>query len=269
MNKKLLTFLVSLLVIMSITLPAFAEGETRPHFVDNAGLVTSSYEASEINAKLFNLSEKNQFDIVIVTVENCEGKSATAYADDYFDYNGYGYGSDYDGCLLLVDMSDRYIYFSTSGYGETALTDWGIESIREDITPYMSDGDYEGAFKRFADLVDEYVNEAKTDKPYDVGHKKRQPLKLNAQNALIALIAALIISFIVVSSVKKSYKPVRFRSNASDYLVPGSLNLMASSDDFLYNTVSRVKIERDSSSGGSSTHTSSSGRSHGGGGGHF
>ena len=80
MNKKLITFLVSLFVIMSITVPAFAEGESKPHFVDNAGLVSSSYEASEINAKLYNLSEKNQFDIVIVTVENCVLEEISKYA---------------------------------------------------------------------------------------------------------------------------------------------------------------------------------------------
>ena len=35
------------------------------------------------------------------------GKTAEAYADDYYDYNGYGYGENDDGLLLLVSMGER------------------------------------------------------------------------------------------------------------------------------------------------------------------
>ena len=271
MNKKILSFIISLLVLLSISTIAFAEGETSsvlPHFVDNAGLC-DSYEASELSSKLLYKSEELQFDIVVVTVNDCEGKTATEYADDYYDYNGYGYGENHDGCLLLVDMSDRYMWLSTTGYGITAITDYGIQYIIDDLTANMHTGNYYDAFNQFAELVSDFVNESRTEQPYDTNHKLRQPAHFSAKNLFIALIAAVIISLIVISMIKKSYKPVRFKSNASDYLVNGSLVLNSSVDDFLYSSVSKTKIESDSGGGGSSTHSGSSGTSHGGGGGHF
>ena len=35
--------------------------------------------------------------LAVVTVNSLEGKTAEAYADDYYDYNGYGYGENDDG----------------------------------------------------------------------------------------------------------------------------------------------------------------------------
>ena len=45
--------------------------------------------------------------MVIVTVDDTRGKKARDFADDFFDYNGFGYGRDRDGILLLIDISDR------------------------------------------------------------------------------------------------------------------------------------------------------------------
>jgi uncharacterized membrane protein YgcG len=66
--------------------------------------------------------------------------------------------------------------------------------------------------------------------------------------------------------LKAQLKSVAVKTEASDYIVPGSFNLRNSRDFFLYKTVSRVKRESSSSSG--SSH-SSGGRSSSGGGGHY
>ena len=74
-----------------------------------------------------------------------------AYADDFYDYNGYGYGDSRDGILLLISMEERDWRISTCGYGITVFTDAGQEYISDKFLPYLSDGDYSEAFTKYAD----------------------------------------------------------------------------------------------------------------------
>ena len=78
------------------------------------------------------------------------------YADDFYDYNGYGYGDSNDGLILIVVMDTSDWWISTCGKAIKTFTDAGIEYIGEQIVPYLSNGDYYGAFDKFADLCDEF-----------------------------------------------------------------------------------------------------------------
>ena len=66
--------------------------------------------------------------VVVVTENSLDGKSAQDYADDFFDYNGHGYGDDDSGVLFLIGMDERKWAITTYGYGITAFTDmdWNI-----------------------------------------------------------------------------------------------------------------------------------------------
>ena len=55
--------------------------------VDNADLLTEE-EENLLLARLDEVSQRQQFDVVIVTASSIDGKSPMAYADDFFDYNG-------------------------------------------------------------------------------------------------------------------------------------------------------------------------------------
>ena len=46
-------------------------------------------ELSNRDTELDEISEKQQCDVVVVTENSLDGKSAQDYADDFFDYNGY------------------------------------------------------------------------------------------------------------------------------------------------------------------------------------
>ncbi|MBE6657409.1 MAG: TPM domain-containing protein, partial [Ruminococcaceae bacterium] len=180
----------------------------------------------------------------------------------FFDYNGYGFGSSYDGVLLLVSMEDRDWWISTSGYGITAFTDWGIDCLSDRFLPDLGNGFYADAFEIFVQGCDEYITLAKNGTPFDIGSEPFDPGTALGISAVVGLIASLII----VSSMKAQLKTVR-QQNAANYLKRDSMKITDSHELFLYRNVSRtVKQE---SSGGSSTHRSSSGRSHGGGGGKF
>ncbi len=71
-----------LLMFGSLPLTSLA-GES--HLIDEAGYLTED-EVATLSAQLDEVSDRLNVDVVIVTVNALEGKTATAYADDYYDY---------------------------------------------------------------------------------------------------------------------------------------------------------------------------------------
>ena len=243
--------------------------DTRERVVDMAELLSDS-DKTALLSKLDEISERQKLDIVVLTVNTLDGKTPRDYADDFYDYNGYGFGENKDGILLLVSMEDRDWWISTTGYGITALTDAGIEYISKKFLSDLSDGDYAQAFTTYAELCDQFITQAKTGESYDTGNMPKEPFNV-AWNILVAFVIGLVVAVIVTSIMKKQLKTVQLKSEANNYVKANSMILTENRDLFLYNQVSRRARpkETDNSSGGSSTHTSSSGTSHGGGGGKF
>ncbi len=275
--KKITALLAAAVMCTACTFTVYAENSDK--VVDNADLLSDS-EETELEAYILEIIEKydHAYDIAIVTTDSTDGKSAEAYADDYYDYNGYGYGGENSGVILLLDMGDRAWHISTCGKGITVFTDYGIETAGERIVPYLSDGDYYGGFNEFASCADYIIGTYETGgKPYDNytdgdssgGYSSdRSPGRMFLISLVAGLIAALIVCLIMKAQLKTAVK----QFGAGNYIRRGSLNVNYSRDIFLYKTVSRHKIETNSGGhggGGSSTHIGSSGSSHGGGGGHF
>lgn len=267
MKKKIITALIALIVVATTAAPVFAAGSL-PRLVDAADLLSDS-EESTLLAKLNEISERQQADIVVVTVDTLDGKTPMEYADDFYDDNGYGFGADKDGVLLLVSMEDRDWWMSTTGYGITAITDAGIEYISDKFLSDLSDGDYAEAFTTYAGLCDDFFTRAKDGAPYDVGNLPKEPFK-PGKSLLIALGIGFVIALIVTGVMKGKLKTARFRPSADSYIKTNSMHVTQSRDLFLYTHVDRRERPKEtSSSGGSGTHTSSSGTTHGGGGGKF
>lgn len=269
-------WLLMLLVLCSLAIP-FPSKATQipderlgPRLADQEELLTTE-EQEELLARLDEISERQQCDVVIVTVASIEGKTATEYADDYFDYQGYGYGEKSDGILLLVGMKERVWAISTHGsLGISAFTDAGLDYIKEDVQFQLKLDNYAKAFRTFASLCDQFLTAAHKGKPYDVGNL---PIKHASPSILIFLfpIGILIMAW-KSRSKKRSLKSVVKKTGAISYKVPNSLHLWVDEDRITGSHVTKRKRHEESrdrggsggSSGGSTTHTSSSGRTHGG-----
>ena len=258
MKRKLCALMLSLCLVAGLAVTASA---APGYLVDDAGLLTDA-EAAKLEKKLSKISDRYDMDIVIVTVDSTDGQDPMDFADDYYDYNGYGE----DGILLLVSMEDGDWWVSTAGYGITAITDAGLEYMADRFVPYFSDDEFAEGFDVFADLCDEFIAQAETGDPYDTHNLPKEPFRFGA-SLLIAVGIGLVAAWIATGSMKAKLKTVRQQATADDYLAPGSLQLTQSRDLFLYTHVDRR--EKPKSSSGSSTHTSSSGTTHGGGGGKF
>lgn len=258
MKRKLFALMLILCLAAGLGLTTYAASS---HLVDGAGLLTDT-EAASLEAKLCQISDRHDLDIVIVTAASTDGKSPMDFADDYYDYNGYRA----DGILLLVSMEDNDWWVSTTGHGITAITDAGLAYMADRFAPYFSDGDFAKGFDAFADLCDDFITQAKTGDPYDSHNLPKGPFRF-VTNLLTALGVGLVAALIATGSMKAKLKTVRQQAKADHYIAPGSLQLTQSRDLFLYAHIDRREKPRSSS--GPSTHSSSSGAAHGGGGGKF
>lgn len=244
------------------------EARLLPRLVDNTDLLTDA-EKEALLKQLDEISERQQCDVVIVVVNSLGGKNEEAYADDYYDYNGYGFGEDADGLLLLVSMDERKWAISTCGYGVTAFTDAGQTYLIHKFKPLLSSGDYAAAFTVFAEMSDEFITQAKKGEPYDIDNIPRGTV------SPFWIFGDLLIGFVIALlwglRKKAKLKSVRKKASANDYTKPGSIQLTINHDHLVnVTTTSRsISSSSDSSGGGSGTHTSSSGRRHGGSSGGF
>jgi len=265
MKKRILYLLLTAAMLLAAVLPMDAAGS--PLVYDEADLLTEAEETA-LTAKLEEIGKAGQMDIVVAAFNTTGGYSAMEYADDFYDYNGYGYGDSHDGLILVLVMDTRDWWISTCGRAISVFTDAGIDYIGEQIVPYLSAADYAGGFSEFADQCEAFIAKADAGDPYDYHNLPKAPFEAGAA-LVIAVVLGLIIGAIYAGTLKAQLKTVRPQRAASSYLKKDSLQITDSKDLYLYRHVSRVARETSSSRGGSSTHTSSSGRSHGGGGGRF
>ena len=274
MKRKVIMLLS--VVALCVLFAGTALAENKDYVVDNADILTDSEEA-ELEQKAAEVSQRQGLDIVLLTVNSLEGKTVANYADDFYFFNGYGQGESSDGVIMTVAMDDRKWGIETTGYGITALTDYGMDLMDEAIVPYLGDGDYVKAFGKFIEMTDDYVTRARNGSPVDTYDEdaadKSFPWGIRAAiSAAIGLLAG----FLGTGSMKSKLKTVYSLTAAEDNIINQSLflNKEASRDLFLYNNIVQVPIATDNnnggnSSGGSTTHVSSSGMTHGGHSGNF
>lgn len=261
MAKKL-CFLLSLCLIL-LWPASFASGT---NVVDKMGYL-SEEEISTLQTSADNIKENHGLEPVIVITDDMSGKSSMAYADDYFDYNGYGVGEHHEGILFLINMADREIWISTTGPGTISRYDDYTASMVAHVTPFLKDGDYYGASKQFLkDISEIEENAASGKKNLLAGPSFGQKLKkrlVSPVSYLIALGLAGLATLLASLSMKS-----KVSVGALSYEKKESFKLSNTEDTFLRENVIITKIEKKSSSS-SSSHTGSSGRSHGGSGGSF
>ncbi|MBQ4370229.1 MAG: TPM domain-containing protein [Oscillospiraceae bacterium] len=276
----LLLFAVMLIVLSAGALAA------QPRVNDEAGLLEDG-EIEKLERKLEKVFEDHDFELAILTAESTRGKSVEAFADDYYDENGYGYGLERDGALIVVSMAERDVYISTAGSGQRIFTDYGIDYVLDDVAGYLSDGDYYRAFNAFIEDSEELLEQAEGGEAYDIdnpidgyeqeeyysgSYQERSKGSRVAGKLIPAAIVSFLISLLVVGGMKRKMNTAVKHEDARDYVRPGSFVLTRQRDTFLYCNVTRVRRQTDDDRGGrgghggSSIHFSSSGISHGGGG---
>ena len=266
--RKLMLLVMSV-SIMSVFLGfSVSSAAGKKSVIDDAGLIKASDE-KELDKKIKNI-QKDKFAVVILTVKSLDGKSAQDYADDYYNNNDYGLDNEKSGVLFLVSKGDRKYHISTKGAGIKAFTDYGIGRIKEEIKPYLSDGDYFDACDEFLNITKDFVKAYKDGTPYDTDNPYNEEIDYVILE-VIALVIAFVIALISVGIMRLRMNTAKPKGTAMEYIKKGSFKLTSEKDIFMYSTVTKTAKpkDNDNSAGGSTTHVSSSGSEHGGGGGSF
>lgn len=278
--KRIFIAVLLMLCLCTFILPA-ASAQSLPEYrlvdliADDAGLLSPS-SIDELESLALQVSEAHGCDVgIYFTRSYFLYSSINDFADDYFDYNGFGYGPTQNGILLVVTMAEREYRITTGGIAIDAFTDYGLNRIEEQFVSYLSSGDYSAAAKKFIRLCDEYLSEYESGAAYDTNNTVRTPLSL--QSVGISGIIGFILAGLPLRRSKKELETVRAKSNASEYRVGPKITITEQDDRYISNSITRVPIPRDDGrsggghrpGGGSTIHISSSGSSHGGHGGHF
>lgn len=269
MVKRLFCIFAGISLLLGMGLLSASAQQRRVY--DGADLFLKQ-EESQLESAIARLQRETSLDLVIVTVLDTQGKSAQAYADDFYDEGGFGQGEDYSGALLLVDMGASEVAVSTCGYGIRLLSDARIDKILDEVVDQLSQGDFARAANGFLERVESYA--AQDVSPAGPqGEASQMPARTRSWGRALgtALPISLLIGGIAVPAIyfgaggsgKKEARPKSYR----DY---SFLELSHKEDRLIDKHVVTRRIPRQPPAGsggfgGSSTHTSSSGRIHGGG----
>ncbi|MBO6016378.1 MAG: TPM domain-containing protein, partial [Lachnospiraceae bacterium] len=118
--------------------------ETAPRVVDTADIFSDEQE-KQMEQRLTQIRTELSKDIVIFTDVSTYGLSRRVYAADFYDFNGYGCGEDYEGICLFIcmDPDDRGWWACCTGEETMGLYTEGIANQIDDILyDYMSRGQY-------------------------------------------------------------------------------------------------------------------------------
>ena len=273
MKKLLSALLLTVCLISAVT--AFADFQN-PSVNDGAGFLTPE-ETSRLEQTLDSIREAYNFDIAVVTESEMSGSDAKNTADDIFDYQHYGVDESADGILFYVSEEPRKYHITTHGIGIAYFTDRRLIDIEDAFLPYLKQNDYYGAFNEFALKCDDILNyihsydSYDSSDSYDYSDYDDSPYKRPIPPLIVVfvLLFPLLVAFIAMGTKLSKMNTAVKRNYASDYIKPGSMmNMTSSNDIFLYSTVTQTaKPQQDNDS--SSTHTSSSGETHGGRGGSY
>lgn len=228
-------------------------------------------EEETLKATIEDTEQLCGIDIVVVTLDETLEDYAKSYesiigyvepyeytmvfADNFYDENMFGFDKPYGDGIIFVDNWYResdggvYSWLSTSGKAIDGLDTDTVEFILDLALDYVED-DPAYAYTYLVELVADYMDPNST-----LGSELGGGISV-----FIGLVAGLIF-FLVNRGGKKGKKTVE----AKTYVKSGKADILERQDVFITKTVTRRKIESQSSDGGGS-HSSAGGHSHGGGG---
>ena len=243
-----------------------------PRIVDDAKLLSrSEIDALETHAK--EIREKYGVDLVIHTAYNEGNMTKEQFARDFYYFNGYGLGEDYDGILMTVFKRPGYaledILLTGFGAGQEKLTEAAANRLVSRSESPMESGEYLTAMMGWLDQTEHLLK---------TGRAPRSPGSWMF-TLVLALLAGAVFGGVALGRARANMAAPQLKGEADAYLVKDSLSVRDRGDHYLNSVESRrYDPPEDKSSGGSSgggsssysgSYSGSSGTSHSGSGRNF
>ncbi|MBQ9605709.1 MAG: TPM domain-containing protein, partial [Lachnospiraceae bacterium] len=228
--------------------------------VDDAAYVLSMQSREDFEKRVAELSKKYGKDIVVHTTKNRDGMTEKEYAQKYFLYNGYGYGENYDGILLLISTSAEDPGWKTttyaSGSGRDKLTEVNKERLEGFCRGKLDSYDFSGAVDIWLRKLDGMERTGRVSRSFGYW----------LWITIFSLLSGAGFGGVSSGRALKKMEAPALAGNADVYLLAGSLSVTGG-DKFLNTTTNKIydpittsssSSERSSgSSGGRSSYTSS------------
>lgn len=259
--KRFSLLLLAFVLLVSLAVPAVAaEGDSQAklgHVSDTEHLLTDD-QKSALLSRANELSEEYSISIYIIAVQDyrkySDKSSAGEACADIFDKYDLGWGEDRDGAVFLLSMADRDYYFLFNGnWSNYAFTESGQAQLEDQVFPYLKDGDYYGAFNEYLNVCQEYLAAASEETP--VGGSESGP---KAGFSVLFFLPGLFLAGVTAVVLVAPMHSAGIKTQADDYIVPGSMRLTRQSDHFLRRTVSRMPRQKEQDHSGSSGHSGGS-----------
>lgn len=270
MKKRVFSLLMALLIIMSLSVTAFADGGYEGSYViDKAGILTEE-QANSLEAMAAESSESSGCGIYLVIVDDYRQYTGESFdgdaAEKIYEDRSFGLGDDKSGIMLMMSMDDRHMYLLSHGLGSIALSDSENEDLRDDIKKYFKDDEWYQGFceyiKKAAGNV--YLDSSRSsDHEYDSPIFRSYKLKSRLLGIGVCLVIGLVAAFAVVMVLRAQLRSVAKETDAGRYADKGGLNLSRHYDRFTHRSRSRV-YDPPAKSNNSSSSGSSGGYSGGG-----
>ena len=269
MKKRLFGLLLSLLLVLSCTAYAFAEGDSEIDYVVDAAGILSSSEYNSLLTKAQRLSRQYSVGIYIAIVDdmgNWGYRDIEQFTQDLFEANDCGIGEDRDGIMLCLSMAERdYDLDAHGNFANYAFTDYGKEVLAGSFLDDFRRNDWYGGFNDYLDKCESMLISAAKGEPVDVpGSKPMTATEKAGISAGAGSIIAAIVSFFRGLVLKNSMKSANEATNATRYL-SGNVHFTAMDNILLHRNVSRRVISASSGGGGGhggGTTINSAGHSH-------
>jgi len=252
--KRIIAISLCLIILLSFAFTVSASLDIN-HILDGARLLSKS-DQNQLQETADLIAEQYEIEILIVTVKSTYNLTAAEYAEHLYFDNGYGYGEDQSGIMLLITFdgrNGREWTVRTIGAGRDILSDDASEELMDDVAGLLSEEQYFDAFSLYLSKIEAEIEDYYTTSPGEI-----------AIYVLIAVGIGLLVGFITIMVMKSAMKTAVFQHGAKEYVVNGSYKLHSNRDIFLYSHISKVRRSSNSSgSGGSSGRSGRSGGSSG------
>lgn len=203
---------------------------------DFAGKFSSSEEK-----RLYKLVSKYidtyDMDMVIVTINDNPKESATAYGQDFYDYNAFGISYDHDGILLLYDFYYNRVSIVTTGRANDMYQNRRIEELKKVISDNIKIGYYESTVS--------FINKASSFSELgyplkDGSEPKRKGIKLLKVLPWPGILSfSLVTTIILIVLIIKNQKVVAGNNSYRRYLVKNKLKSEVVEDTFINKTLDK------------------------------
>ena len=271
--RKLRNLLISLLLMLGIglyILPVMAEGN---HVEDEAGLL-DDYHLQQLEDYAIRVESAHDCGVYVRFINSYSSfASSIGQASEYiYNSENLGTGSDHNGILLLVSMSEgQYDLCAHGDTANTAFTDHAKARMAKRVENLLSNEDWYLASSEFISLSDSMLTYLEAHgEPFDTNNDpqyqyRREEAEAASRTMKIGATFGLppLAGLLTCLGLKARNKNTGIQTEAHNYFARNGINFNRAQDLFINRTVMRTPLPRSTSSGrGGVTTINSGGFSH-------